>query len=1252
MSDDSELSIAGTKTPIVNEENDNDSLVYRNQFFIISATSVSMIFILLFFALVAPWWISRDESVKTIQYLVSERISTSSKAFANATEYLMKKYEIACTQLKGLSYDPNVTSCSPSGIQNFIRYAQTMKSALTPNPYRFYLIHNQTAGCQLELAQQNSISFKLYMILPYNQTHDQIKIFDEKTDFSPDRFEPDNNEYGILLKYISIKDSYMRLPNDQILYDEPYWTSGISTFGNLKDNRTLTFIYPQINFTHVHSTTISGIELLNIEILDILDDLHSSSQVNWIILDHKNQILIDKELGAIYPNHIISQTPQYPNIENSPNIKWKEASNFFHLLNKEEPLLINLNDTQYYLIERSITTYKGHLIFDIYMMICYDDLLYDVFKRVNYLFLVVIILSTISIFLHWYFERRIIKRRDKKLSIPYKVTDQGGNNNIEPSEMDNNEGNKYSENDNRYSDSDKYFKLPYFNNGKIGNVILSLRELELTSPEEIMMNKIIDSSINNFSKTQNRIFSIYYTSENSEKCDLCKHLKGESYHQIISEEVSNTQQPQQNFLIYQQKNQKFRPIHNRKGDSSNFCPYQFINLKSDSNINQDLLDEYYQDELLEISNRYANNNTNHLEMVDQANTKFNNNTQEEIPFKTWDVLTFNHFIPGFSSISTYEHDNFISQYDSHGNDSCTNDNHSAKNDQDKDRHNFSDSENLNKNNDNYEDDDIFSINDEKDKIRKKIVFIVLEFIQDKKLIFEDIDPDQIVEFLLYFSRNFMINPYKTFESVKTIEYLFSSDFYQWMNNKLDLLALILSVFIRDIGYLTDEDIIVYLNKERFKTEIENSSEEYEDKENSSMSNEKQTENNNENNNNNFNNHINQNNNINLITTNDIHNIQKFDNERNNKIDSCADNSNYHMIGDSDNNANTDHIIENERDKANNKKETQSENDSMNQSIFNILKMPIFDINSYSNNNTERRYDNNNNNNNNNNCDNDNNDDFSDSSYKNRTKNFRYRTENSIFRKKDVFTLNDTYSRKKRLMETFKYIISKFIYLSYRNFNHVYLIQRISRLLESCDISNHFEILCEFENRAASPNFSVLNNSEDVDIFMKMIFVFSDYSRFWCEKEDFELVFDEYNQQFFTEEELSNKNIVWGFQEEILTKIVKPFCDLLTVFCPLYEMSEKLIDVSNLIQLKIMGKSIDGSHIANFIPSLADIDDNDSGSAENYFHDDFNESRNDTRNKNQNRFTSYRKISNSSESNEYTDEDINIENGNGEDVDGD
>ncbi|OHS96323.1 hypothetical protein TRFO_09949 [Tritrichomonas foetus] len=885
-------------------ETEDDVYIFQRRLTVVKNFSHLLMFILFFLAIVIPWWITRDESLKSFKFLSAERVTMSSQGFANATQNLMMKYEIASELLASIASDPSICSCSREHIFNFIKFGETMNEVLSPRPYRFYLGNNYTASCQLEFDENDKKKFKLYMVFPYNETIDQVRIFNETENFQNGDFDMFNG--GIFERFISQDESGFRYT---VMHNQGYWSSSLALFGGQDDPRTMTSFYP-VNFEPNDApATLCGVTILNTDLVSVYQELPSPENSRWLLLDENLRMIIDREHGALYPDSIESLNPTYPYVENASNELWREASQYIDDLEDGKILLIVINDSVYHMIRRSIRT-KAKLTFNFIMLFGLENFTLKVIIPTTHIIIGIIVVLGVVIFLISFIQIQNKHKRDSKLAKPLI--------------------------------SEEVERI--LNSGSIGEVIYGLRQLEMSTPEEIMMNKVVDSVVCNIAKPSNRLFSVS-TNTQTKTCEFCRFLKPE----IIKKSHYSTSNSTYSSTLPSNTNLNNNNSNNNIDDSFQHNYEQVIRFENNN------IEKYNY-------NFYRNCEINHQNNLTVPDKDDKNN--EADPYYTWKNLTFERMKKDIQMKS---------------------------------------SRNL-------------SIH-----IDKCIVYKFIEFLNDKQLFFIEFDPDKLIEFAIFFTKKMNKNPYKTLESINLLNQLFLHDFGQWIVNKLDMFALIFSVLIRD--------------------------------------------------------------------------IENFSIQEQQKLLKCDDKE---------------------------------------------------------------------------------------------------------------FLLNDSVSRGLRTMKIVKILLNSFIPINQNdtksdNNNHTgempsdiktdsnnavfsYFMNRVETLFQSCEIAYHFEIYGEFKNRIESPEFSATNNPDDLILFMKSIFVFLDYSRYFTEEDTFDNVFEELNKILFTEEEKSKDHFVWSYHFEILDKFVSPYAFVLSNLVHIEWLHERLLSNTENILKKLNG-------VSNHAESLCESEDN-------------------------------------------------------------
>lgn len=953
--------------------------------FALSSITVTVIFILFFLAIAVPWAIARSESLKSAKSLSSERLLATASSYTLAIRNLFSRYEMSVEQLARLAIMPQYLYCDVQHISEFIQFGRTVSEILYPKPYRFYLAHNNTASCLLGFDKVNSNRFTLYMMTSHNSTHDKVQLY---TQADTDVLDPNS---GTIHQYILINESDFRFQFDSTSTKElSYWTSNTMNFGFRADNRTLSYIYLVNSTITSENSTKGGMSILNSELMEVYEGLPTPDSVKWAFLDEDLGMIITREFGAVYPISGHNGALDYPPISQAANPLWRKAGEYFDKVKQDETILIDIDDQEYYLTKTIIHS-NAKLPFNFLMLYGLDEIVTDTLRPFNILLLILLVIIAIVTFLQLLLQKKNKDHKEERLSRP------------SPSKTAQEEYEKNS------------------NSGILGDVIYELRQLELQTPEEVMMNKLVDTACSSFAKTKRRIFSVTNNSSHTTNCKFCRFLNGEAY---TGNERSFSHH---HHLLFTRCH--FHHWHQ----------FQNVNLIAENEINKDLIFHDYRDEEFGrdgISESVTNTNMNSLPNIpnflpfqyhQQSSQQKPTTPNDEVePFKTWEILTLNRLPTKLG-------------------------------------HN-------------------------QQPIGKRIMFEFIQFLHEKQLVFIDIDPDQLIHFAFDFIKNYCKMPEATLQGLTTLNYLFHLEYNIWVENKVDFLALLLLMLVKDIELLTSDeerDILKKEQKRRKKLSHEREKRIRAQRQTSTP----------------------------LLLDQILNQHDMLINEPNNLPQLELPNNNNNLFGGLNNNENSVLTPIDQNDNVEN-----------------------MEIDGTQNNQQQNETD---------------------------SSDFNHSEDDEIDETTDEFyrhfclPLYDLFSIRRRQMDIFQVLLSNYITYNDCSFNHVYLKQRMRRIYETCHISNHFETFGEFQNRIESPEFSVTNNCEDLDIFLRAVYVYLDYSCYWCDLSAFDEVFGEYNQKIFTKDELMNDKFVWNYHLTIIDKIVEPFTQVFMTLCPINDLKQKL-----------------------------------------------------------------------------------------------
>lgn len=540
--------------------------------FVIHTISCFLIILAIFF----PWIQIRNLSLNLVYILCAEHIDSYSLSYSYIIGDYLQRFEITTSYTSSFAYNNGIIRCDPEHMFYFKKFCDNLNIDAVLRPYRYYLAHNSTGACQLEyynandgknksfsinsnsekkerLSTKNS-PFRLFYIFKYNSTHDMTRLYTETTDFRNWNYLTD----GRFVNFIESNLSTTKF-NRKTLLKEPFWTTGLASFGSQNESRVFTIIYPILGKNDENATFVTNDEInLNKNYFrskywyaksipeakakikpetktkkDITDDdviinttVGSSffteslflilkektltKHFHYIITDYMYNVLIDNEMGAIYPKYFNNKNMAiFPNISDINSSLWNSVEKEIINVPDDVPLLVNVSTTiQYMIIKRVIHT-RSRYSFYLIMLIELNEKTSEIYTSVTQVFLICFILLVFSYFIARFLIIYIKSKRKKKLKSKQEFL---------------------LENDFNISKNDKnqYFavknNLPFC--GTIIDAIEDLRLIQLKNVDDTHLNNMIDSVIEEITRNSDELFNTKF-SLNTKKS---KHSDKNFYH--------------------------------------------------------------------------------------------------------------------------------------------------------------------------------------------------------------------------------------------------------------------------------------------------------------------------------------------------------------------------------------------------------------------------------------------------------------------------------------------------------------------------------------------------------------------------------------------------------------------------------------------------------------------------------------------------------------------------------------------------
>lgn len=235
---------------------------------------------LIIFAIFFPWIQIRNFSLNLVYILCAEHIDSHSLSYSYIIGDYLQRFEITTSYTSSLAYNNGIIRCGPEHMFYFKKFCDNLNIDAVLRPYRYYLAHNSTGACQLEyytandgknqpfsinlnsgknerLSTKNS-PFRLFYIFKYNSTHDMTRLYTETTNFRNWNYLTD----GKFVNYIESNLSTTKF-NRETLFKEPFWTTGLASFGSQNESHVFTIIYPILAKNDENATFVTNDEIIS-----------------------------------------------------------------------------------------------------------------------------------------------------------------------------------------------------------------------------------------------------------------------------------------------------------------------------------------------------------------------------------------------------------------------------------------------------------------------------------------------------------------------------------------------------------------------------------------------------------------------------------------------------------------------------------------------------------------------------------------------------------------------------------------------------------------------------------------------------------------------------------------------------------------------------------------------------------------------------------------------------------------------------
>jgi len=420
--------------------------------------------------------------------LTSRLIVARSKSLSSIIEQYVKMLFSSSSFLSKVTLDPPIIRCDSLGIAQFIKHAKNTKNLLNPQLSMMFIYIQGNEFCQIIWESDDFLNYTLQNVIKINGTYYLKEFQSEEVEID---YDPMNK--GLIINIVDF---------DQILtgfmsYSSTHHTNIRIPFLNSSNN--VYSILSDYSFKSQKSFGGIGFSLDNLYLS--IKNIAIFARCKYVILDDKNNVLIESNVGSSLRGFDSFGNPMYPTLNSTGNPLWNAVNDCFFNVSSSTSSNFSYNDNLYFMVWVPVRIGKA-LLFKV-LMVCNADLYVETaFQDVTYVLVSYLVLVCCVVFVGSLINVKNIKRVKDKIK--------------KKSETISNVPSQY-----------------HHGNGTISRVINKLRNLEITYPQELYLNKALDSVIVHLSQPRYQ----YFVTKANINCPFCQHLT--YYDPGIGYDISN-----------------------------------------------------------------------------------------------------------------------------------------------------------------------------------------------------------------------------------------------------------------------------------------------------------------------------------------------------------------------------------------------------------------------------------------------------------------------------------------------------------------------------------------------------------------------------------------------------------------------------------------------------------------------------------------------------------------------------------------
>lgn len=560
---------------LANHSDEEPSTDIQRSTVIIKNVGILISFLILLLSLFFSWSESRKIVFNSIYILGYCRVLTISSLQRRKISNLLSNFELLSGFFSQMTQPLQQIQCNKDDITNYIKFCRTVhQDSLNPVSI-FHLIYPNFTSCRIEIDISNPSKFTLLYFTRYNESFLSSFKFDETVDYNnwnpinPDAFYRYFNESFF---------GFLNYPNmSQIWVDESDY------HGTSEWSRLLTIF--SINR---ENGSIKNMNSLCLDIQYMFDSLNSSNdqlQSQFALLRREtSDTIFTSDLGCSPSLGFVPGTfiPLFPSLSTLNSTFWKIVWLAISEKGYSEAALINTTDKKWKkIIEQSqdfqddfdgsrfiavrsrVTSYAGSH-FDIITVIKLDETIS------NYFFAPTVVFVCLLVFLALIY---ILSRIILKYTIErYRYDKSESVNEI------------FNSSENFLNSHSELNSIVEYDTSSIWKAINGIRSYQISFPDDINLNKMLDEIVSELTLSKERLFSVSV----NKNCQFCSSFV--NHHQNFSRNRNSSSNSLLNSLALSTSTSAQKMNKNKKNDKlieeQTYMIWKILSKQNSINLNK------------------------------------------------------------------------------------------------------------------------------------------------------------------------------------------------------------------------------------------------------------------------------------------------------------------------------------------------------------------------------------------------------------------------------------------------------------------------------------------------------------------------------------------------------------------------------------------------------------------------------------------------------------------------------------------